>query len=110
MGEVERDRSRDAAALDPARSGAVWDALTAAVPPHGLRVAASSEMRRVEAGILNAGTDLTPELTPYDAGLGRLVDLDKPEPCLAAAALRAAAAAPQSARSAGSCSTLPVNS
>lgn len=34
-------------------------------------------IRRIEAGILNAGSDFNETTTPYDAGLGRFVDEDK---------------------------------
>ena len=39
----------------------------------------SMGIRRIEAGIMDNGEDLEPGLTPYAAGLGRFVDLDKPE-------------------------------
>jgi aminomethyltransferase len=35
--------------------------------------------RRIEAGLLNAGSDFDDSTTPYDAGLGGFVDLDKPD-------------------------------
>ncbi|MEY2965241.1 MAG: hypothetical protein RLZZ228_1054 [Actinomycetota bacterium] len=34
-------------------------------------------IRRIEAGILDNGTDMDPSLTPYDVGLGAFVDLTK---------------------------------
>jgi glycine cleavage system aminomethyltransferase T len=36
----------------------------------------SMNVRRIEAGILNHGTDMNWETTPYDVGLGQFVDLD----------------------------------
>ena len=33
--------------------------------------------RRIEAGLLNAGADFDRTVTPFEAGLGRFVDLDK---------------------------------
>lgn len=58
---------------------AVWDSLLAAGEPHGLAVEGldSLGIRRIEAGILDNGTDIDPTLTPFEAGLGRFVDLDK---------------------------------
>jgi dimethylsulfoniopropionate demethylase len=38
------------------------------------RAAAPSELARVEGGILRWGTDLRPDMTPLEAGLGRLCD------------------------------------
>ncbi len=59
--------------------GALWDHLTGVGGRHGLRFAAMACMnvRRIEAGILNNGTDMSPAMTPFAAGLGRFVDLDK---------------------------------
>ena len=36
----------------------------------------SMDTRRIEAGILNYGTDMDWQTTPYDMGLGQFVDLD----------------------------------
>jgi glycine cleavage system aminomethyltransferase T len=60
---------------------ALWEALLAAGAPHGLAVAGldSLGIRRIEAGILDNGTDMDPGLSPFGAGLGRFVDLDKPD-------------------------------
>ena len=58
---------------------ALWRHLTGVGGRHGLRFAAMACMnvRRIEAGILNNGTDMFPSTTPYAAGMGRFVDLDK---------------------------------
>jgi aminomethyltransferase len=47
-----------------------------------------SDIRRVEAGILNYGADMTLENNPYEVGLGWLVDLDQEADFLGKAALR----------------------
>jgi len=59
---------------------ALWDQVRAAGSAHGLAVQAleSLGIRRIEAGILDNGTDMDPTMTPFAAGLGRFVDLDKP--------------------------------
>ena len=64
---------------EDADHGALWGHLTGVGGQHGLRFAAMACMnvRRIEAGILNNGTDMSPATTPYAAGLGRFVDLDK---------------------------------
>ena len=57
---------------------ALWRHVLARGEPFGL-VAGSLEsmgMRRIEAGILDNGTDMDPSLTPYGAGLGKFVDLE----------------------------------
>ncbi len=58
---------------------ALWAHLKAAGEPFGLDIFGLDAMniRRIEAGILNAGSDFNRTTTPYDAGLGRFVDEDK---------------------------------
>jgi aminomethyltransferase len=60
---------------------ALWDHLFEAGKPYGLEFSSGSSMgvRRVEAGILDNGTDIEPDMTPYAAGLGAFVDLSKPD-------------------------------
>ena len=57
----------------------LWAHLKAAGESHGLEIFGLDAMniRRIEAGILNAGSDFDRTTTPYDAGLGRFVDEDK---------------------------------
>ena len=45
--------------------------------------------RRIEAGLLNAGSDFDETTTPFDAGLGHMVDFDKGEFCGREALLQA---------------------
>jgi aminomethyltransferase len=58
---------------------ALWTAALAAGRPFGLDVCGldSMEIRRIEAGILNSGSDFDHTVSPYEAGLGRFVDLSK---------------------------------
>ncbi len=58
---------------------ALWAHLRAAGAPFGLEIFGLDAMniRRIEAGILNAGSDFDHTTTPFDAGLGRFVDEDK---------------------------------
>jgi len=58
---------------------ALWRHLEAAGKPYGLDIFGldSMNIRRIEAGILNAGSDFNRFTTPYDAGLGRFVDEHK---------------------------------
>jgi len=58
---------------------ALWDHLLRAGEPHRLRSQSleSFGARRIEAGILDNGTDMDASMTPYAAGLGRFVDLSK---------------------------------
>jgi glycine cleavage system aminomethyltransferase T len=58
---------------------ALWQHLQAAGEAHGMALFGldSIHIRRIEAGILNAGSDFDQTMTPYEAGLGRFVDEDK---------------------------------
>ena len=60
---------------------ALWDHLIASGEPFGLRDGSLASMgtRRIEAGILDNGTDMDVKMTPYEAGLGMFVDLTKPD-------------------------------
>ncbi len=60
---------------------AVGDWILEAGQPFGL-VPTSADgfrARRIEAGLLNAGTDFDASVTPFAAGLGAFVDLGKPD-------------------------------
>ena len=58
---------------------ALWTRLSQAGAPHGLQIFGldSMNIRRIEAGILNAGSDFDETTTPYDVGLGRFVAMAK---------------------------------
>ena len=82
----------------PGDATAVWTALSAAGADHGLVPAglAARDTLRLEAGMALYGNELGPDVTPYDAGLDRLVRLDKAGDFVGRAALAARAqAAPQ---------------
>ncbi|QYC39310.1 Aminomethyltransferase [Nonomuraea coxensis DSM 45129] len=69
----------------------LWAALTAAGEPYGLAPAGLSarDTLRLEAGMPLYGNELGAELTPFDAGLGRVVKFDKPGDFVGRAALEA---------------------
>jgi len=74
--------------LDPARGEDLWNRVLAAGKPFGIAPTGPSDIRRIEAGILNYGIDMTIENDPYEVGMGRLVDLDKPQEFVGRDALR----------------------
>ena len=58
---------------------ALWDHLMLHGEPHGMMFSSAESMgiRRLEAGILDNGTDIERSMTPFEAGLGPFVDLQK---------------------------------
>jgi glycine cleavage system aminomethyltransferase T len=60
-------------------AAALWAHLSRAGEPFGMELHGLDAMniRRIEAGILNAGSDFDATTTPFDVGLGRFVDDDK---------------------------------
>lgn len=64
---------------EPTDHDALWDHLLASGEPFGMEFSSGSSMgiRRIEAGILDNGSDIEPDLTPFGAGLGHFVNFDK---------------------------------
>ena len=60
-------------------ANSIWEHLKEVGQPYGLEIFGLDAMniRRIEAGILNAGSDFDHTTTPYDVGLGKFVDGDK---------------------------------
>jgi aminomethyltransferase len=58
---------------------ALWAHLSRAGEAHGMTIFGldSMHIRRIEAGILNAGSDFDETMTPFEAGFERFVDMDK---------------------------------
>jgi glycine cleavage system aminomethyltransferase T len=59
---------------DGSRGDELWERIMEAGKPHRIRPTGPSDIRRVEAGILNWGADMTLENNVYEVGLERLVD------------------------------------
>ncbi len=57
----------------------LWDHLMSAGAPLGMVFSSMQSMntRRIEAGILDSGSDFDSTMTPFEAGLDRFIDLDK---------------------------------
>jgi len=62
---------------DGRRGDELWERVMQAGKPHGIRPTGPSDIRRIEAGILNWGADITLADNVYEAGLGWLVDEGK---------------------------------
>ena len=72
---------------DGSRGDELWERIMDAGKPHGIRPTGPSDIRRVEAGILNWGADMTLANNVYEVGLDYLVDADKSADYLGRAAL-----------------------
>ena len=55
----------------------LFDRLLERGRPYELKPGSTSQIRRIEAGLLSFGADMTGEENPYELNLGRLVDLDQ---------------------------------
>jgi glycine cleavage system T protein len=73
---------------DGSRGVELWERVMEAGQPYNIRPTGPSDIRRVEAGILNWGADITLDDTPYHVGLGWLVDKDKQADYLGKEALK----------------------
>jgi aminomethyltransferase len=78
--------------VDAATTPSLWDALLAAGREHDLAPIGlgARDTLRLEAGMPLYGNELDRSTTPYDAGLGRVVDLDREADFVGRAALEAA--------------------
>ena len=84
-------------------TGAVYDALMAAGAPEGIRPVGyrALESLRLEKGYRAWSSDITPNDTPFEAGLGWAVKMGSSTPFMGRAALEAAAGRPLQKRFAG---------
>lgn len=57
----------------------LWDTVWEAGKPHGMRVIGPCHIRRIEAGILAHGADITFDTNPFEVGMGYdwMVDVDQ---------------------------------
>ena len=74
--------------LDPARGVDLWNRVLKAGKKYRIAPTGPSDIRRIEAGILNYGIDMTLDNNPYEVGLERLVNLDKAADFIGRDALR----------------------
>jgi len=57
----------------------VWDAIVAAGEPHGLLITGPIIVRAVEQGISDTQYATNSDMNPIEAGMGSLLDLDRPD-------------------------------
>jgi aminomethyltransferase len=73
---------------DGSRGMELWERVMAAGAPYNMRPTGPSDIRRIEAGLLNYGADMTLENNPFEVRLDRLVELDKDAEFIGRDALR----------------------
>ena len=73
---------------DGSRGDELWERIMEAGKPSNIRPTGPSDIRRVEAGILNWGADMTLENNLYEVGLDYLVDEAKVADYIGSAALK----------------------
>jgi glycine cleavage system aminomethyltransferase T len=73
---------------DGSRGEELWERVMAAGRLYDIRPTGPSDIRRIEAGILDWGADMTIEHNPYEVGLERLVDQGKAQDFVGKEALR----------------------
>ena len=78
--------------VETARAGELWDALWAAGQPAGMAPVGlgARDTLRLEAGMPLYGNELGPDTTPFEAGLGRVVNFGKEGDFVGRAALEKA--------------------
>ena len=59
------------------RGDELWEILMAAGKPLGLAPGSPNRIRRIEGGVLDYGSDMTPAENPLELGMDRLVDFSK---------------------------------
>jgi aminomethyltransferase len=72
---------------DGSRGVELWERVMDAGREHGIAPTGPSDIRRIEAGILNYGIDMTLDTNPFEVGLGWQVDLDQEAAFIGRAAL-----------------------
>ena len=73
---------------DGSRGDDLWERIMEAGRPFSIHPTGPSDIRRIEAGILNWGADMTLENNLYEVGLEWLIDRDKPTPYMGRDALQ----------------------
>lgn len=73
---------------DSSRGDDLWERIMRAGKPYQIRPTGPSDIRRIEAGILNYGADMTLADNPYEVGLGWTIDLEKRDDFIGKAALQ----------------------
>lgn len=77
--------------MDGERGIDLWHRVAEAGAGHGIGPGAPNYIERVESGMLSFAADNEPDSSPYEVGLDRFVDVDRPDDFIGKAALAAIA-------------------
>ena len=86
------ERGYEVYLTDFGRGVELWDRILEAGRPFGLTATGTSNVRRVEAGILDTSLEACPPHNPFELGLDRFVDFGKASPFIGREALARIAA------------------
>jgi aminomethyltransferase len=73
---------------DGAKAAALWHLVAEAGRPFGIAPGTPNHPERIESGLISYGGDTDDRTTPFEAGMGRYLDLDLPEEVIGVRALR----------------------
>jgi len=73
--------------MDGNRGGDLWKRVAEAGKPHAIGPGTPNFIERVESGLLSFAADNEPDSSPYEVGLGGLVDLEREDDFVGRAAL-----------------------
>ena len=77
---------------DGSRGSQLWELVKAAGKAYGIGPGSPNHIERVESGLLSWGGDTTPDSNPFEANMGKYVDVNTPEDYIGKAALQKVAA------------------
>jgi len=77
---------------DGSKGDALWELVKAAGQDYAIGPGAPNHIERVESGLLSWGGDTTPDSNPFEANMGKYVDVDTPVNYIGKAALQKVAA------------------
>ena len=81
------ERGYEVYLTDFGRGVELWDRILEAGRPFGLTATGTSDVRRIEAGILDTSLEACPLHNPFELGMDRLVEFDKAAPFIGREAL-----------------------
>ena len=73
---------------DGSRGMDLWNRVKAAGKSYGIGPGAPNDIERIESGLLSYGTDADEQTNPFEAGLGKYVDLDRDDDFIGKSALQ----------------------